>query len=51
LNAIITIKEDEEGFRFTVAANGKIALSGVAVSLAQAWEFCTVWAEGADIDE
>ena len=48
LNAIITIDETEEGYRFTVAANGQIALSGMAVTLQQAWEFCSVWAEGAD---
>jgi len=51
LNAIITIDETDEGYRFTVAANGLIALSGVAVSLSQAWEFCTIWSEGADVDE
>jgi hypothetical protein len=46
LNAIITIDETDEGYRFTVAANGQIALTGMALSLQQAWEFCTVWADG-----
>lgn len=46
MNAIITIDETDEGYRFTVAANGQIALSGVALSLQQAWEFCSVWADG-----
>lgn len=46
LNAIITIAETDYGYRFTIAANGEIALSGLAGTLAQAWEFCTVWAEG-----
>jgi hypothetical protein len=51
LNAIITIDETDEGYRFTVAANGQIALTGMAITLQQAWEFCSVWAEGADTDE
>ncbi len=50
MNAIITIDETDEGDRFTVAANGQIALTGMALSLTQAWEFCSVWAEGADIE-
>lgn len=46
MKAIITLDEVDEGYRFTVASEGKIALSGVAVSFGQAWEFCSVWAEG-----
>jgi hypothetical protein len=46
LNAIISIEETEEGYRFTIAQDGRIALSGQATSFQQAWEFCSVWADG-----
>jgi hypothetical protein len=46
LKAIITLDEVEEGYRFTIAHDGQIALNGIASSFAQAWEFCSVWADG-----
>jgi hypothetical protein len=46
MRAIITFEETEEGYRFTIASNGQIALSGTAATFQQAWEFCSVWADG-----
>lgn len=46
MRAIITIEETDLGYGFIVAKDGDIALSGVAGTFAQAWEFCSVWAEG-----
>ena len=46
MNAIISIEATDDGYRFTVAAEGKIVIQGLANSFSQAWEFCSVWAEG-----
>ena len=46
MKAIISIEETDEGYGFTVAQDGRIALNGVAASFGQAWEFCSVWADG-----
>lgn len=50
MRAIITIEATDDGYQFTVAHDGKIALSGTAMTFAQAWEFCSVWAEGAEVE-
>jgi len=50
LRAIITIEATDDGYQFTVAHDGKIALSGTALTFAQAWEFCSVWADGAEVE-
>lgn len=46
MKAIITLDQVDEGYRFTVASEGLIVIQGVANSFGQAWEFCSVWAEG-----
>ena len=46
MRAIITIEETDLGYSFMIAKDGDIALSGVAADFGQAWEFCSVWADG-----